>query len=75
MGKLEARADSQGRVNCLLHFAGAVAAAAFVRHVPGNTAEEKVNFVFRDLLLPGYKHAARCVQILVRFHLRPRFGG
>ena len=57
-----------------LRFAGEIAAAAFTKHLPGNTVEEQVGGFMQNVLVPGYRHATECVHVLVVFYLWPRFG-
>ena len=57
-----------------LRFVGEIAAAAFIRHLPGTGAGEQVGGFMNDVLAPGYRHATECVHILAVLYLFPRFG-
>jgi hypothetical protein len=56
-----------------LHFAGEIAASALLPHLPNDDIKEYA-VLLRDCLKPAYKHACRCVQILVIKCLWGRFG-
>lgn len=57
-----------------LHFAGEIAASAFLRHLPGTSVDEQVGGFMTDVLVQGYRHATECVHVLVVLYLWPRFG-
>jgi hypothetical protein len=73
MGKVELSYDDTGRCDPRLHFAGEIAASAFLRHLPGGSVQEKLDGFIRDVLVEGYKHAAQAVQVLLVLYLWPRF--
>jgi hypothetical protein len=56
-----------------LHFAGEIAASALLPHLPNDDIKEYAALL-RDCIKPAYKHATRCVQILVLKYLWGRFG-
>lgn len=57
-----------------LHFAGDIAASAFLRHLPGATVHEQVERFLKGVLVEGYRHATNSVQVLLALILWPRFG-
>ncbi len=56
-----------------LQFAGEIAASALLPHLQNDDIKE-YQTLLRECIKPGYKHAARCVQILVAEYLWHRFG-
>jgi hypothetical protein len=56
-----------------LHFAGEIAASALLPHLQNDDIKE-YQALLRECIKPAYKHAARCVQILVLEYLWPSFG-
>jgi hypothetical protein len=56
-----------------LRFAGEIAASALLRHLQNDDIQEYKRLL-RDCIKPAYKHATRCVQILVLKYLWERFG-
>jgi len=56
-----------------LRFVGEIAASALLPHLPNEDIEE-YPALLRDCIKPAYKHATRCVQILVLKYLWGRFG-
>jgi hypothetical protein len=56
-----------------LSFAGEIAASAILPHLPNDDIEGYAALL-RDTIKPAYKHATRCVQILVLKYLWGRFG-
>jgi len=56
-----------------LHFAGEIAASALLPHLPNDDIKEYATLL-RNCIKPAYKHATRCVQILVLKYLWGRFG-
>jgi hypothetical protein len=56
-----------------LHFAGEIAATALLPHLENDDIEE-FETLLRDCVVPAYKHATRCVQMLVMEYLWPRWG-
>jgi hypothetical protein len=73
-GVLELSYDDQGRMDAKFHFAGAIAAAAFLRWLPGETVEEKAETFIGELLTNAYSHATDCVQTLLLSGLWSEFG-
>jgi hypothetical protein len=75
VGKIEFRYDVRNLPSDpRLHFAGEIAASAFLRHLPGVSVEQQVGGFIKNVLVEGYRHAANCVQIILVLHLWPRFG-
>lgn len=56
-----------------LHFAGEIAASALLPHLP-NADINEYGPLLRGCIKPAYKHATRCVQILVLKCVLPSFG-
>ncbi|MEP7352927.1 MAG: hypothetical protein ABI824_06815 [Acidobacteriota bacterium] len=74
-GKLELLLDDKdGRIELRLHFAGDIAATALLKHLEGETDDERVSGFFQNVLVVAYKHATKAVQILVGVHLLPKLG-
>jgi hypothetical protein len=57
-----------------LQFAGEIAASAILPHLD-NDDIQAYETLLRECIMPAYRHAARCVQLLVIEYLWPRFGG
>ncbi len=57
-----------------LNFAGEIAATAFVRRLRGTTVVDKVESLFKNVLIPAYGHATDAVKMIVSSHLWHRFG-
>jgi hypothetical protein len=74
VGKIEIGYVQDGPRDPQLHFAGEIAASAFLRHLPGASVEQQVVFFMRDVLVEGYRHAKECAQVLLVLNLWPRFG-
>ena len=76
-GKIEVRHDyasAKPRLEFRFHFAGNIAASAFLKHLPGETVQEQVETFMKDTLVEGYHHAMKSVQVLAALYLWPRFG-
>ena len=73
-GKMERHWNEDGEESMHLHFAGEIAANAFVRHLCGATVTDKVEALFRDVLMPAYGHATVAVKIIAASYLWHRFG-
>jgi hypothetical protein len=56
-----------------LHIAGEIAASALLPHLQNDDIKE-YEALLTDCIMPAYKHAARCVQMLVVEYLWPNFG-
>jgi len=56
-----------------LRFAGEIAASAMLRHLPNEDIKE-YDPLLRDCIMPAFRHATSCVQILVFKYLWGRFG-
>jgi hypothetical protein len=56
-----------------LHFAGEIAASALLPHLQNEDITE-YQALLRECIIPAYKHATQCVQILVLEYLWPNFG-
>jgi hypothetical protein len=56
-----------------LHFAGEIAARAMLPHLPNDDIKEYATLL-RDCVKPAYRHATRCVQILVLKYLWEKSG-
>lgn len=74
LGKIELRYDIRNRCEPRLHFAGSIAAEAFLKHLGGVTVHEKVQGFIRGVLKEAYHYATNSVQILLVLYLWPRFG-
>lgn len=72
-GKVELSYDEMGHCDARLHFAGSIAASAFVRHLPGSNLQEKLDGFINGVLVEGYGHAANAVHFLLVLYLWPRF--
>ena len=57
-----------------LRFVGEIAATAFMRHLLGSTSDKKVGAFFTGSLMPGFRHATECVQVIAANYLWHRFG-
>jgi hypothetical protein len=56
-----------------LQFAGEIAASALLPHLQNDDIKQ-YDALLGDCIMPGYTHAARCVQILVAERLWHKFG-
>lgn len=74
VGKIEIDFNPMHSANMKFHFVAEIAATAFTRHLPGDDTEEKVQWLFNEVLVPGYGHATESVQVLAALELWPRFG-
>lgn len=63
VGQIERRGTDQGQT-LHLPFAGEIVATAMLRHLPGNTVEEKYREMIQ-LALRGLHHATLCTQFVV----------
>lgn len=55
-----------------LHFASLIAATALIRHLPGSTPEEKVEFLIKKVV-DATKHATQAVHVITALYLWERF--
>ena len=56
------------------HFVGEIVACALKKRLSKNDVNLEYDAFLRDCLVPAYKHASGCVQILALEHLWSRFG-
>lgn len=65
--------NDKGRMSVHLHFAGELAANAFVRQLEGATLQNKLTWLLDEILQPGYRHATNSVNAAVFSHLWHKF--
>jgi hypothetical protein len=74
LGKIEFTPDLPMKMHPIkLHFAHEIALTAYLKHPPGNTLEDRMDFLVKKIC-EGFPHASTCVEILVGKYLWPRFG-
>jgi hypothetical protein len=76
LSKIEFMTSAKGPpTDARLPFAGDIAAAAIFRGLPDQKNPNAAIQVFiRDVVVEGYRHAARIVQVLIATHLAQSFG-
>jgi len=72
--KIEKNRYNEAGGGAKLHFAGEIAATAFLRHLQGSTNSKKIIRLLR-ILTAGYKHSVWTTNVLIENYLWEKFRG
>jgi hypothetical protein len=72
-GKIEFVFKRPNKITPRLHFAGEIAATALSKRLPGSDNKAQLALFFKEILVPGYRHATNLIDPIVNHLLIPRF--